>query len=135
MEYRTLGKTGLKASAIGLGTEYLLGQPRDTVISVVRTAMDNGVNYIDLVYAFAEYRDNFGAALRGRRESAIIAGHLGSAEKDGQYQRTRGLARSEHYFADLLARLGTDHVDVLLLHNFNTLKELAARRDPRGYSS
>jgi aryl-alcohol dehydrogenase-like predicted oxidoreductase len=33
MEYRRLGRTGLEASAIGLGTEYLNGQPREVVIA------------------------------------------------------------------------------------------------------
>ena len=43
MEYRKLGRTDLDVSVIGLGTEYLNEQPRDTVVSVVREAIKHGV--------------------------------------------------------------------------------------------
>jgi len=132
MEYRRLGQTGLEVSAIGLGTEYLNGQPREVVISVVREAIERGVNYIDLLFAFPEYRDNFGAALQGYRERVILAGHLGSAEKDGQYLKTRSVKRSEAFFLDLLSRLGTETVDVLLLHNFHTVNDYDRVIKPRG---
>ena len=39
MEYRTLGRTGLKVGAIGLGTEYLLDQPQETMDAVLRAAV------------------------------------------------------------------------------------------------
>ncbi len=116
MEYRTLGKTGLKVCPIGLGTEHLVEVPRETVTSVVHEALDRGVNYIDLFLSLPDYRDNFGAALKERREEAIIAGHLGSAERDGHYFRTRDLHLSEHFFYDLLTRLHTDYIDVLMVH-------------------
>jgi len=132
MEFRRLGKTGLDVSVIGLGTEYLNGQPRDTVASVVHEAIEGGVNYIDLVFAFPEYRDNFGAALQGRRERVILTGHLGSTEKDGQYCKTRSVKKSETFFLDLLSRLGTDYVDIVLLHNFNTVKDYDRVMLPRG---
>lgn len=45
VNYRKLGRTDIDVSEIGLGTEYLNGQPRDTVVSVVHEAIDNGVNY------------------------------------------------------------------------------------------
>jgi len=133
MQYRKLGRTGLEVSVIGLGTEYLYGQPRETVVSVVREAVERGVNYLDLLFAFAEYRDNFGAALRGLRERVILAGHLGSTEKDGQYCKTRSLKKSEAFFLDLLSRLNTDYVDVLILHNMSTLKDYESATRPGGF--
>ena len=48
MEYRTLGRTGLKVSAISLGTEYLNGQPRETVGAVVAEALADVVETADL---------------------------------------------------------------------------------------
>jgi len=132
MQYRKLGRTGLDVSAIGLGTEYLNGQSRQTVVSVVYEAIEHGINYIDLLFAFPEYRDNFGAALRGRRERVILAGHLGSTEKDGQYCKTRSVKRSEPFFLDLLSRLGTDYIDIVFLHNFNTVKDYDSVMRPRG---
>jgi len=132
MEFRKLGRTGLDVSVIGLGTEYLNGQPRETVVSVVHEAVDRGVNYIDLLFPFPEYRDSFAAALQGRRERVILTGHLGATEKDGQYLKTRSVKKSEPFFLDLLSRLGTDHIDILFLHNFNTLKDYESITKPGG---
>jgi predicted aldo/keto reductase-like oxidoreductase len=123
MEYRKLGRTGLDVSAIGLGTEYLNKQPRETVVAVIREAIERGVNYVDLVFSFPEYLDNMSAALKGRRERVVLTGHLGSTEKDGQYHKTRSVKKSETFFLDLLSRLDTDYVDVLFLHNFNSVKD------------
>ncbi|MCK4284180.1 MAG: aldo/keto reductase [Candidatus Brocadiae bacterium] len=117
METRKLGRTGLEAAVMGLGTEYLVEATRETVVSVVREALDKGVNYFDVLFSYADYRDNFGAALEGRRDEIILTGHLGSADKDGQYRRTRDIAESEALIDDQLTRLHTDHLDVLFLSN------------------
>jgi predicted aldo/keto reductase-like oxidoreductase len=132
LQHRKLGRTGLDVGAIGLGTEYLYGQSQETVVSVVHEATERGVNYIDLLLPFPEYRDNFGAALRGRRECVILAGHLGATAKNGQYCKMRSPRKSEPFFLDLLSRLGTDYVDILMLHNFNTLNDYERAVKPRG---
>jgi len=123
MDYRILGRTGLNVSEIGLGTEYLVGQPRPAVVDVIRAAVDQGVNYIDLVFSFPDYLDNLSVALQGRREQVILTGHLGSTARNGQYAKSRSPKKSEPFFLDLLARLGTDYVDVLFLHNCDTQKD------------
>ncbi|MBN1888572.1 MAG: aldo/keto reductase [Thermoflexales bacterium] len=123
MERRQLGRTKLDVSAIGLGTEYLKGQPRETVLSVIRQAIEQGVNYFDVVFSFPDYLDDLGAALKGHRQEVILTGHLGSTVKNGQYFKTRNVKHCESFFLDLLARLGTDHVDVLFLHNCNPQKD------------
>lgn len=117
MELRTLGRTGLEVSAISLGTEYLIEVSRETVVSVVREATDRGVNYFDVLFAYPHYRDNFGVALEGVRDRVLIAGHLGAAETDGQYRRTRDIRECQEMFDDLLARLRTDYLDVVFLSN------------------
>jgi len=117
MQYRKLGKTDLDVSAIGLGTEYLNGLSEEIVVSVVRTAIENGINYMDLFFAHPEIRDRIGVALKGRRDKMIVAGHLGAAARsDGQYYKTRDAKTCEKFFLDLLKRLRTDYVDVLMLH-------------------
>ena len=117
MNTRTLGRTGLEVGLIGLGTEYLVGTDRENFVAVVGRAVDAGVNYIDVLFAFADYLDGMGAALQGRRDRVFITGHLGSAETDGQYRRSRDAAECERLFHDLLSRLHTDYVDVLFLQN------------------
>ena len=123
MEYRNLGKTGLKVGVIGVGTEYLNRQPRDTVVSVVQKAIENGVNYIDLVFSLPEYLDNFGAALKGYREKAILACHLGSAEKNGQYRKTRNVKECNEVFLKMLSKLGIEYADIVNIHFVKTEKQ------------
>ncbi len=116
MRYRKLGKTAVDVGVVGLGAEHLEHATRDTVISVVNEALDQGVNYIDLFMASPNVRDNFGIALKNKRNEVIIAGHLGAALIDGQYHRTRDRVICEKFFRDLLIRLQTDYIDVLMLH-------------------
>jgi hypothetical protein len=117
MQYRTLGRTGQKVSEISLGTEYLLKSPPAEAADVVRAALDAGINYFDLFYAQPDFRDKMGAAFKGRRNEAMLAGHLGAAVEDGQGSRTRDLAVAEHFIEDFLRRYETDYVDFLMLHN------------------
>lgn len=116
MDYRRLGKTDLRVSVIGLGTEFIWHEPQEVVREVVHEALEHGVNYFDLWMPSPEIRDYFGQAVQGRRKQALIAGHLGSTLQDGQYFRTRDLRRSEEHIHDLLTRLQTDYLDVLMLH-------------------
>ena len=122
MEYRKLGKTGLHVSVVGLGTEYLNRRPRKTVVSVVREAIERGVNYFDIVFSFPEYRDNLGAAFEGHRDRVILAGHICTAETNGHYRMSRDIPENEALFDDLLSRLGTDHVDVLFIQMVNSME-------------
>jgi predicted aldo/keto reductase-like oxidoreductase len=58
MEHTRLGRTGLDVSVIGIGTEHMHGQPRETVVSTLRTAVERGVNYFDIIFAMPEYLDH-----------------------------------------------------------------------------
>jgi len=120
MQYRKLGRTGIDVSIIGLGGEYLEHAPRDTIVSVVSTALDEGVNYIDLFMASPDVRDNFGIALKDQRHRVMVAGHLGSTLNNGQPDRSRDSDLCEQYFNDLLTRLQTDYIDVLMLFFIDT---------------
>ncbi len=120
MIYRKLGRTGVDVGVVGLGMEYLEFEPEETVKSVVHAAIDGGVNYIDLFMASPGVRDNFGKALRDKRQKVMIAGHLGSVMRDGQYSRSRDNQESLNFFEDLLTRLKTDYIDMLMLHFIQT---------------
>lgn len=123
MRYTELGRTGLETSVIGLGLEHLQGQPQKIVVSTIRQAIEHGVTYFDVIFSMPEYLENVGTGIREHRNDLILTAHLGSAEKNGQYQKIRSLKRCSEVFHRLLDRLGTDHVDILFLHNFNTLKD------------
>lgn len=116
MQYRPLGRTGISVSEIGLGTEYLNGQSSETVSSVIHKATDRGINYMDIIFSFPEYRTDIGNALKGRRDKVIIAGHTGCAMTEGgQYRKTRDLKECEDLFDDLLLKLHTDYVDIIFI--------------------
>lgn len=123
MEYRKFGNTGLDVSVIGLGTEYLHKQSRETVISVIQRAIDSGVNYVDLVFNFSELIENIAAGIASKRDNLILTGHLGSGEKNGGYYKTRKANECEEIFNSLLYKLNTDYIDVANLHFVKNQKE------------
>lgn len=132
MNRRTLGRTGLSVSEIGLGTEFLLGLPRDDAVGVIHEAIDRGVNYIDMFWAQPEFRDNMGAAFRGRRKGVFITAHLGSTIHDGQYAVSRDVRVCTDFFHDYLARMEVDYADVLFVHNCNSAKDYDTTSAPGG---
>lgn len=116
MRYRTLGKTGLKVSEIGLGAEWLERHNTEEVREVIDTCEKEGINILDCWMSEPNVRSNIGLALKGRREKWIIQGHIGSTWQNGQYVKTRELDQVKPAFEDLLARLQTDHVDLGMIH-------------------
>ena len=116
MEYRILGRTGLKVGAIALGCEGFADKTAEEVRADFDFAIRNGINFLDLYASNPELRSNIGAALAGRREKFVIQGHLCSVWEGGQYLRTRDPEKSLAAFEDLLARLGTDYVEIGMIH-------------------
>ncbi|MFC2079136.1 aldo/keto reductase [Candidatus Bipolaricaulota bacterium] len=133
MKTRTLGRTKLAVSEIGLGTEFLLGLPKATVIDVIHSATAAGVNYVDMFWAHTEFRDNMGEAFQGQRGKVFITAHLGSTiQQDGQYAISRDADVCSDFFHDYLKRMKTDYVDVLFLHNCNAQEDLQRVMDDGG---
>lgn len=87
MKYRTLGRTGMQVSEIGLGCEHLQGLGEEEVFAVVDEAIRCGVNLLDVFMSEPNVRTNIGKALQGRRSRVLLQGHLCSAWLDGQYSR------------------------------------------------
>jgi predicted aldo/keto reductase-like oxidoreductase len=131
MEGRKLGKTGLNVSIIGLGMEHLVPRP-EFIEPVVGRAIDAGINYIDLMIWLPEVTSVLGETLKGRRDRVILAGHLGVAQTRGQYRRSRDVQECEALFHDMLARLQTDHVDVLHFTYVDTEKDWRGIVSPGG---
>lgn len=119
IEYRQLGSTGLLVGVIGLGSGYLYRKNEQEITNLVAEALSAGVNYIDSWIPNPGARAAIGAALRGRRASVHLAGHLGVFMRAGgdQSDVTREPVAAERHFEDMLRQLGTDYIDVLMLHN------------------
>lgn len=116
MRYRALGNTGLMVSEIGLGAEWLERHNEEEVKAVIDCCEENGINILDCWMSEPNVRTKIGAAIRGRREKWIIQGHIGSTWQDGQYVRTREMDKVKIAFEDLLNRLGTDYIDLGMIH-------------------
>lgn len=116
MNYRTLGRTGLSVSVVGMGSEGFVNRDDTSSQELINAAIDAGVNYFDLYNPEPYIRDALGKAMKGRREKFVIQAHLCSAWIDGQYKRTRDIGQVKAAFADLMARLDTDCIDVGMIH-------------------
>ncbi len=108
--YRTLGRSGEKVSTVGLGG-YHIGHPEDEQLSIrlVRTALDDGMNFLDNCWDYngGQSEIRMGKALRdGYRQKAFLMTKI-----DGQ---TRQAATQQ--LEESLRRLQTDHVDLLQFH-------------------
>ena len=116
MKYRKLGTTGLEVSEIGLGAEWLERHNEKEVKEIIDCCESYGINILDCWMSEPNVRTNIGKAIRGKRERWIIQGHIGSTWQNGQYVRTRDLAKVEEAFSELLTRLGTDYIDLGMIH-------------------
>ena len=129
MKQRTLGKTGLCVSEIGFGGEWLERHPEEESIALMKYAHEKGINIIDCWMPDPKSRDIIGKAMAGSRESWYVQGHLGSTWQKGQYVRTRDMAYVKPAFEDLLSRLGTDYIDLGMIHYVDSVEEWKAIQD------
>ena len=123
MKYRELGRTGLKVGEIGMGCEGFVDHDGKYTKALFDRAEAAGVNCFDLYSPSPEVRSLVGEALRGRREKFVIQAHLCTAWKNGQYERTRNIDEVRASFEDLLARLGTDRIEVGMIHYVDSMDD------------
>ncbi len=119
MDYRSLGRSGLKVSPICLGTMMFGGQTDEpTSARIIAKAADAGINFIDTadVYNEGQSEEVVGRAIRAKRNHWILATKVANAMGPGPNER--GLSRRWVMQAadDSLRRLGTDVIDIYYLH-------------------
>jgi aryl-alcohol dehydrogenase-like predicted oxidoreductase len=121
MEYRNLGRAGVKVSAIGVGcNQFGAKVDKDGTKAIVHRALDEGINLFDTanVYGSPDGRSEefLGAALQGHRENIVLA--TKGRFKMGEGPNEVGASRL-HILSAVeasLKRLGTDHVDLYQIH-------------------
>ena len=120
MNYRTLGKTGLKVSEIGFGGEWLERHPEEESVRLIRHAHEKGINIIDCWMPDPKSRDIIGKAIADCRDEWFVQGHIGSTWQNGQYVRTRDMSWVRPAFEDLLERIGGGYIDLGMIHYIDT---------------
>ena len=121
MRYRTLGRTGLEVSEIGLGGAVFAGTshgPFDETdaIAAIRTALENGVNYIDTSRHYGPSEEIIGKALTGYTGDCIICTKLAPCPGMTAAGAISGVEES-------LTTLQRPYVDVLLAHDIQQIGE------------
>ena len=122
MEYRTLGKAGVKVSAIGVGCNQFGGKvDAEGTRAIIHRALDLGINFFDTadVYSRGISEEYVGAALAGQWDRIVIATKVRYKMGDGpndegasRYHIVNGVEAS-------LRRLGTDHIDLYQIHGWD----------------
>jgi aryl-alcohol dehydrogenase-like predicted oxidoreductase len=123
LEHRTLGKSDLSVSAIGLGCMSLSGiyGTADDAVSedLIRHAIDIGVNHFDSsdMYGWGHNEQVLGKALKGRRDGIVLATKFGQTQRPGQ---PNGVNGRPEYVAEAceasLKRLGIEVIDLYYQH-------------------
>ena len=141
MEYRLLGGSGLKVSALSFGTGTFGGSNEffkawgstevDEARRLIDVCFEAGVNLFDTADGYSDGRSEeiLGKALEGKRDKALISTKSGfptgagpNDEGSSRYHLRRALEAS-------LRRLGTDYVDIYHLHGFDALAPIEEVQD------
>lgn len=135
MKYRTLGRSGLKISAISMGTFSFGGAGDFAMVAsqgvkdarrLVDVCIDGGVNVFDTsnMYSLGRSEEILGEALEGKRDEVLISSkarmRIGDGPNDegvSRYHLVRECERS-------LKRLRTDHIDIYFMHEWDGLTPL-----------
>lgn len=146
MEYREIGRTGMKVSALSFGASSLGSVFRETkdseAIAAVHTAVDLGMNFIDVSPYYGHYKAEtvLGKALREiPRDKYFLSTKVGRYGKDGVNTWDYSARRATESVYESMERLGVDYIDLINVHDIEfadlrqvvdeTLPALVALRD------
>jgi aryl-alcohol dehydrogenase-like predicted oxidoreductase len=120
MEYRRLGRCGLKVSEICLGT-MAFGAKADEAESrrIVDLALEAGINFFDTAdaYSLGRSEEILGKALKGRRRQAVVATKFFNPMGPGPNDSGMSRVHIMNAIADSLERLQMDYVDIYYIHH------------------
>jgi len=120
MQYRTLGRTGIKVSPYALGALALgtpVGNPDpDDSARIIHKALDAGINFIDTSDTYGESELTVGKALKGRRDSVVLATKFGRPVGDDPNHQGASRRWIMTAVENSLRRLQTDYIDLYQVH-------------------
>ena len=135
MEYRSLGRCGIKVSPLCMGTMTFGEQASEgESVRMVRRALDEGINFFDTadMYAKGASEEILGKALEGRRDAVVVSTKVFNPMGPGPNDRGLSRRRILQAMDDSLRRLRMDYVDLYFLHqpDYSTpLEETLAAMD------
>lgn len=139
MEYREIGKTGMKVSALSFGASSLGGVfhsiSESKGIEAVFTALDNGINFIDVSPYYGHYKAEtvLGKALKDiQRDRYYLSTKVGRYGKDGVNTWDYSAKRAKESVYESMERLHIDYIDLINVHDieFSDLHQVAEETLP-----
>ena len=121
---RTLGKTGMDVTILGLGGEGVLrtyGYEREAY-NLINRAIDLGINYFESARAYSGSESYYGRSLRERRQEIFLASKSHARRKKGALL----------HLQETLGNMKTDHLDLWQVHDVRTEKEVEEIFGPNG---
>jgi len=119
MQYRNLGRTGIKVSPYGLGAMMFatsMGNDPDDSIRIIHKELDAGINLVDTADAYGDSEDIVGRALKDRRDNVVLATKVGRPVGDDPHHQGASRRWITTAVENSLRRLQTDHIDVYQIH-------------------
>lgn len=124
MEYRKIGRTGMKVSALSFGASSLGSVFRETkeseAVAAVHTAVEGGMNFIDVSPYYGHYKAEtvLGKALREiQRDKYYLSTKVGRYGQDGVNTWDYSARRATESVYESMERLGVDHIDLINVHD------------------
>ena len=129
MNYRRVGKTGLKVSEIALGAWLTYGGSVEAkqAESIIKATLDLGVNFLDLadIYSHGKAEEVVGQAIRSvRRSDLVISSKVFWPMSDNVNDRGLGRKHIIESIEKSLRRIGTDYLDIYFCHRFDPETEV-----------